>query len=35
VHTEQDGLLTSFRFNFDQLDFLVQLGALPGEPGAV
>ena len=29
VHTEQDGLLTSSRFYFDQLDLLVQLGALP------
>lgn len=30
VNTERDGRLTSFRFYFDQLEFLVQLGALPG-----
>ncbi len=30
VHTERDGLLISSRFYFDQLDFLTQLGALPG-----
>ena len=30
VHTERNGLLTSSRFYFDQLDLLTQLDALPG-----
>ena len=30
VHTERNGLLTSSRFYFDQLDLLTQLDAIPG-----
>jgi ketosteroid isomerase-like protein len=32
IATVEDGLITSHRFYYDQVEFMIQLGLMPGEP---